>query len=583
MRVLARVPILLPLLVWACFASADPAGERQAGRQLLAQFKDALASKARRFIVPPGRYRLTPDRPESAHIHLRDVTDFELVGDHATLICETKNSAILLDHCRNVLIRGFTIDYDPLPLTQGTITAIAPDGTSLKFKVHAGYDPPAYDGKGVGHIWIVDPATRQVKTGSLAYGGPQELRRLDGGEYQLVHKAPRLHDTTQPGDWIKLPQRLNLRSPHAVRLSRCASVALANVTIHSAPCFGFVSSFGEAITLDAVHVVPGPPPPGATEPRIFSSSADGINLHGNTNGPVIRNCVVASTGDDGIAIYNFSDMVLVQESATTCLVGLREAAPGLLCYAPGDTLRFFRLQEGQTEERQIVSVLPAEAPPDLEAIKARALEAASPGAYTRAFRVTLDSAISLAAGDRILNCRYAGRDFEIAHNTVLDAASRGINANQSFGSVHDNVVRHTYLPGVHMTAFLKEGGSGFQTAVAIENNVVMDSCIGLPNRKDWQGGISIVNWDAECPFQDGHSRLTLRGNRISASHGPALRLHCASRLTIEQNVISPECSAAAVVLDSVTSANFSRNLIIPASAAVEIAANCRRIKADQEP
>lgn len=583
MRVVAHVPILLALLTWASFAAGNPEAERQAGHQLLSQLKGALASKAPCFRIAPGRYRLTPDRPESAHLHLRDVTDFELAGDGATLICETKNSAILLDSCRRVRIHGLTIDYDPLPLTQGTIVSTVPDGTSLNFRIHAGYDLPDYDGKGVGHIWIVDPVTRQVKTGSLAYGGPQELRRLDSGEYQLIHKAPHLHDTTQPGDWIKLPQRLNLKSPHAVRLSRCASVTLANVTIHSAPCFGFVSSFGEAISLDAVRVVPGPPPPGATEPRIFSSSADGINLHGNTTGPVIRNCVVASSGDDGIAIYNFSDLVLARESATILLVALREAAPGLLCYARGDTLRFFRLQEGRTEERRIVSVQPAEAPPDLEVIKARALKSASPSAYSRAFRVTLDSAISLSVGDRILNCRYAGRDFEIARNTVLDAASRGINVNQSFGSVHDNVVCHTYLPGVHMTAFLKDGGAGFQTAVALENNVVMDTCIGLPKREDWQGGISIVNWDAELPFQDGHTQLTLRGNRIAMSHGPALKLHCASGVAIEQNILAPGCPAPAVVLDSVATANLSQNLIIPTSAAIQISATCRQINSDQEP
>ena len=83
-----------------------------------------------------------------------------------------------------------TIDYDPLPMTQGTITAVAADGGSLTFTIHAGYDPPDYDGKGVGHIWIVDGATRQVKTRSLPYGSPRQIVPIGAGRYQLRSQGP---------------------------------------------------------------------------------------------------------------------------------------------------------------------------------------------------------------------------------------------------------------------------------------------------------------------------------------------------------------------------------------------------------
>ena len=67
-------------------------------------------------------------------------------------------------------------------------------------------------------------------------------------------------------------------------------MAFENVSILSAPCFGFVSVYGDGISLDHVSVEPGPTPPGAAQPRIFSSSADAINLSNNAAGPVIRNC-----------------------------------------------------------------------------------------------------------------------------------------------------------------------------------------------------------------------------------------------------------------------------------------------------
>ena len=96
----------------------------------------------------------------------------------ALIICETKNTASFLDRCAHVKVAGIALDYDPLPMTQGTVTSVGSsrDGSSLDFKVHEGYDEPDYDGKGVGHIWIVDAATRQLKPGCGNHGGPQEMR-----------------------------------------------------------------------------------------------------------------------------------------------------------------------------------------------------------------------------------------------------------------------------------------------------------------------------------------------------------------------------------------------------------------------
>ena len=129
----------------------DPAAiaaERAAGKQLQAQLESALAQHAARLVVAPGIYRLSPESPDAPHLLFKKITNFELVADGVKLICETKNSAVLVERCDQVTFRGLTIDYDPLPMTQGTITAVAP--TSLDFTVNAGYDPVDYDGRAWG-------------------------------------------------------------------------------------------------------------------------------------------------------------------------------------------------------------------------------------------------------------------------------------------------------------------------------------------------------------------------------------------------------------------------------------------------
>jgi hypothetical protein len=511
------------------------AAEREAGCKLKDELEQAIAQKLPRMVMAPGIYRVSPDSPNAAHLFFHNISNFELIADGVQLICETKNTAISIIHCDHLKIRGITIDYDPLPMTQGTITAVSPH--SLDFKIDDGYDAPDYDGKGVGHIWVADAVTRQVKPGSVNYGSHKEIVDLGNKAYRLVTQWER-RDAVRPGDHIKLPQRLNLRAPHGIDVYGSKALTFENVTIESAPCFGFVSTWGEDISLNRVRVVPGPPPPGATEPRIFSSSADGINLQDNTRGPVIRNCMVTSNGDDGIAIYNQPDLVLGNEGAGSLLIGLNWPDPKRKVYAPGDTLRFFLFQSGRTEERKIASVQPAPPPEDIEQIMKKCLKTFNKASYHRTVKVGLDSPLAGVAGDMVLDTRYAGRGFEISNNVLVNNASRGININQSYGTVSGNKVTHSYLPGIHMTEFMRtdSGGSSFQTSVDIKDNVVTDACIGYPGRKDWQGAISIVAWDAGAGFVDGHSNISITGNTIDKPNGIGIQVQCGSKIVIEGNI-----------------------------------------------
>ncbi len=103
---------------------ASIAAQREAGAQFKIRLQQALTQRASRLVVPPGIYRLSPDLPDAPHILLQGISNFELIADGVTFICETKNSALVLQHCDHIKIQGVTIDYDPLPMTQGTIIAV---------------------------------------------------------------------------------------------------------------------------------------------------------------------------------------------------------------------------------------------------------------------------------------------------------------------------------------------------------------------------------------------------------------------------------------------------------------------------
>ena len=132
-------------------------------RVLLAE---GVAAKAPRIVIPPGIYRggpaprpdgkASPDRAGSnVHVLIENLSDTEIIAEGVTLLCTDLTRAIMFRDCRKVELRGLTVDYDPLPFTQGDIVEVnGPEGW-LDVKIHAGYPVRAQ-----GRIDIVDRQTR---------------------------------------------------------------------------------------------------------------------------------------------------------------------------------------------------------------------------------------------------------------------------------------------------------------------------------------------------------------------------------------------------------------------------------------
>ena len=58
---------------------------------------------------------------------LRDLSNFSIYADGVTIIMEERRQQISIHNCTNLHFEGVTLDHDPLPWTQATITAHALD------------------------------------------------------------------------------------------------------------------------------------------------------------------------------------------------------------------------------------------------------------------------------------------------------------------------------------------------------------------------------------------------------------------------------------------------------------------------
>ena len=132
-----------------------------------------------------------------------------------------------------------TIDYDPLPFTEGRITALAPDKSWLEFEVIEGYP----DSKLEQRIEIYDPATGELRREMTSW--QEGFEPLGNHRYRIAkykgYGYREKWDTEQVGDILVTNQRSTAGTgDHAIVATRCTGLRLEDVTLYASPCFGFL-------------------------------------------------------------------------------------------------------------------------------------------------------------------------------------------------------------------------------------------------------------------------------------------------------------------------------------------------------
>lgn len=280
---------LLFLLLAACV---------RAEQSLPSLIHNAVTSGQHRVVIPPGVYRTAPPRGEKVHLTLKDLRDFEIVADGVTLLCTRRTRAILIAGCENLRIRGLMVDYDPLPFTQGRVVTVADDKSWIDVKLDNGYPRQPFS-----RIDVVDPKTRFRKHGMPFLWGTKTTMSTTG----VVRVAlAKIGNAAAVGDLASLsagPDATGI--PHGITIERCSGIVFDRVTVHTAPGMGILEAGGEGGTqLLGCRVVPGPMPPGATEPRLLSTSWDAIQHKEVRRGPRVEGCVVESAGDDSWSVLS---------------------------------------------------------------------------------------------------------------------------------------------------------------------------------------------------------------------------------------------------------------------------------------
>jgi hypothetical protein len=138
----------------------------------------------------PKTYRVAPRYDRWCAFAIEDARGVTLDGQGATLVLHPDNRALLIYRSQGIAVRNFTVDFDPLPFTQGDVTAVDRERKEIHVRIHDGFPLP--DG-GIGRHGAFIEAGRRRYTHKWSYLGA--VRRLSEPErlYAVAGNAEQGH------------------------------------------------------------------------------------------------------------------------------------------------------------------------------------------------------------------------------------------------------------------------------------------------------------------------------------------------------------------------------------------------------
>ena len=492
--------------------------------------KEALARGEKRVVIPPGAYRLAPQPSGGEFWSLSGLKDVEIIADGVTLVGTKLMRALSLYRCSGVTLQGLTVDYDPLPFTQGEVITVGADGNSIDVKLHQGYPRKAYS-----RLDVVDPQTRYRKKGMpFLWGTKAELI----GEDVVRVSLPGLAKTARLGDLVSLSTGQETGAPHAISVEGCERMTLRHVTVYSAPGMGILEADGEGGSrFQGCRIVPGPKPAGATEERLLSTSWDALQSKTIRQGPLVEDCEIADAGDDSWSVQSADYLILKSSGTAVVLASRDEFTDGV---QNGDRLR----TSIEGPEYHIVSrkaVGRAEAGlggvvlEKLRQAQSWSLWKVSP----KCLALTLDRPCDLTPGQSVYSPDRMGNGFIFRHNHIHSAGRVLLKAG---GLMEGNTLDTPHA--LVVCPELPVGAAAGVEDLFIRDNMIRHGGWFCPAPWSSQAGVlSVTAADGPSKLRSTpvYKNLKIEGNTLDGGAGPQLVVASARGVVIRGNrLLAPQ-------------------------------------------
>ncbi len=218
-----------------------------------------------------------------------------------------------------MIVENITVDYDPLPYTQGFVTRNfyndpptgSPKESAIEFKVDTGYAAPT-NANYIDH----DAITNAERWGTIMdtnFPGRGATNRYTiyvytnivqtnvSGAFKVQFTGHSSMQTIQTNDFWCMVSRWNSSSVYSA--GNCYQLTFLNLTDYAGAAANFEASYTPLVNEINCTVGIGPLPAGATHGRIKSSNADGGYFGASRIGPWVQGCNFTGLSDDVANAY----------------------------------------------------------------------------------------------------------------------------------------------------------------------------------------------------------------------------------------------------------------------------------------
>ena len=238
---------------------------------------------------------------QSGHINIIRPEHLTLSGEDGTRLIMTDPafSGIAITAGYGTTVKNLTIDYDPLPFTQGKILEVSKDKRTVVVQIDKGYQAPDNPSIAEAVMWRLSLSSQETRKYTGDIYPIKRCRKTGDNRYEIeIGTFSKFEKTNNlvPGMICDIKGRRNHCDAVAFADYYSKMTTVENVWVHSSPSVAYhLKSIAFVMNNSGVIRAPG-------SDRLISSNADGV-MGGSTIsliGPYLENCLFDSTGDDGI-------------------------------------------------------------------------------------------------------------------------------------------------------------------------------------------------------------------------------------------------------------------------------------------
>lgn len=487
---------------------------------------------SRDIVLPDGKVKCTT-------VTLgKGFKDLTIRGGKNTVLINTRLTALFfLNGCKNVTLRDFAVDYDPLSFTQATVTKVDPETKEVFYRIHDGY-PRLSAPYLVKHPMAFNSKTRQLKYGTKLVGCKSN-KKISDSEGVLAYNAT---PTLKIGDMLVL----NFRKDCIFKVRGMAeNLKFINLTMYSGPG-GIIArqTVGEHLIKNC-RAIRGERPAGATEERLLSLSADAVNYATGRKGPVVEGCKFSFIGDDSVNFHGRPMTVVKAEpekGAFICATGGKRGTEYCDLIFPGDRVRM--LAKNNYAIKHVAKIRKFEYTAEDIGVDIAGLYPANPPKTFTLYRVYVDGKTLPEPGTLVDFPAINMPDYVIRNNYFHDHRARGVRIMGIRGVIENNRMERLEHQGISVGP---EYGywieAGWVEKAIIRNNIIKSVCLGGSAYRQISyspGAICtfVHNQIGNFGFYPGNRGVVIENNKIDGCGLAGIHLLASDGAIVRNNEIS---------------------------------------------